>query len=62
MCLCFGCGGVGWCRWRVGRGLGTGVGSGGGGVMSCVRCESGLSVWMAGPRYLCIVLGGYLHI
>ena len=34
VCLCFGCGGVGWCRWGVGRGLGPGVGSGG--VVLCL--------------------------
>ena len=43
MCLCFGCGGVVWCRWVVGRGLGQGSGA----VGWCyvyVRCESGFSV------------------
>ena len=43
MCLCFGCGGVGWCRWGVGRGLGQGSGAVGW-CYVCVRCESGFSV------------------
>ena len=37
MCLC------GWCRWRVGRGLGQGSGAVGW-CYVCVRCESGFSV------------------
>ena len=49
--MCFGCGGVG-------RGLGQGSG-----VVLCL-CEVG--VWIlcvdGRSRYLCIVLGGYLHI
>ena len=32
-----------WCRWGVGRGLGTGSG-GMGWCYVCVRCESGFSV------------------
>ena len=27
-----------------------------------MSCESGLCVYIAGSRYLCIVLGVYLHI
>ena len=49
-----------WCRWGVGRGLGPGSGA----VRwcyVCVRCESGFCV-DGRSRYLCIVLGGYLHI
>ena len=45
--------GLRWCRWGVGRGLGLGVG----GVVwcyVCVSCESGLSVYMAGPS-ICIL-------
>ena len=55
VCLCFGCGGVGgeWAWTRVGSG----------GVVLCL-CEVG--VWIlcvdGRSRYLCIVLGGYLHI
>ena len=30
-------------------------------VLVCVRCESGILVYMAGPG-ICIVLGGYLCI
>ena len=49
MCLCFGCG-CGWCR-------GLGPGSGAVGwcyCYVCVRCESGFSVWMAGPG-ICVL-------
>ena len=46
-----------WCRWGVGRGLGSS------GVVLCL-CE--VLVWIlcvdGRSRYLCIVLGGYLHI
>ena len=45
----------GWCRWGVGRGLGPGSGA----VGQCyiwIFCVDGRS------RYLCIVLGRYLHI
>ena len=38
----------GWCNWEVGRGLGTGSGRVGWYYFS-VSCESGFSVWMAGP-------------
>ena len=41
MCLCFGCGGVGW--WGVVRGLGPGSGAVGL-CYVCVRCKSGFSV------------------
>ena len=58
MCLCFGCGGVGGVG---GEWAWTMVGSGG--VVLClyevlfwIICVDGRS------RYLCIVLGGYLHI
>ena len=47
----------------MGRGLGQGSGTVGW-CYVCVRCESG--VWIlcvdGRSRYLCIVLGGYLHI
>ena len=59
VCLCLGCGGVG------------GVGGEWVGVLTrvrrvgwcyvCVRCESGFSVYMAGPA-ICIFFGGYLRI
>ena len=60
MCLCFVCGGVD----DVG---GEMVGAlprvGSGGLVSCL-CE--VSVWIlcvdGRSRYMCIVLGGYLHI
>ena len=41
-----------WCRWGVGRWLGTG--SGKGWCYVCVSCESGLFVQMAGPG-ICIL-------
>ena len=50
MCLCFGCSGVGG---ELVGGLGQGLG-GWGGCYVCVSCESGLSVYMAGPG-ICIV-------
>ena len=46
-----------WCRWGVGRGLGPGLRAVGW-CYICVRCES----VVGRSRYLCIVLGGYLHI
>ena len=45
----------------MGRGLGQGSGAVGW-CYVCVRCESGFSVVDGRSRYLCIVLGGYLHI
>ena len=53
MCLCFGCGGVG----GVGGECVGGVGPGYGWVgwcYVCVGCESGLSVYMAGPG-ICVL-------
>ena len=48
-----------WCGWGVGRGLGPGSGA----VVLCL-CE--VLVWIicvdGRSRYLCIVLGRYLHI
>ena len=38
----------GWCMWGVCRGLGPGSG-GVGWCYVCVSCESGFSVYMAGP-------------
>ena len=58
MCLCFGCGGV------VGEWVG-GLDQGRerwGWCYVCVRCESGILCIDSRSRYLCIVLGGYLHI
>ena len=50
--------GLRWCRWGVGRGLGPGSG-----VVLCL-CE--MWVWIicvdGMPRYMCIVLGGYLCV
>ena len=43
MCLCLGCGGVGWCSWEVVRGFESGSGVVGL-CYVCVRCESGFSV------------------
>ena len=42
-----------WCRWGVGRGLGQWSGAVGW-CYVCVRCESGFSVWMAGPG-ICVL-------
>ena len=60
MCLCFGCGGVGGV---CGEWVGAWTRVGSGGVVLCL-CE--VSVWIlcvdGRSRYLCIVLGGYLHI
>ena len=50
VCMCLG---LRWCRWGVGRGLGPGYGMVGW-FYVCVRCESGLFVYMAGPG-ICIV-------
>ena len=52
MCLCFGCGGVGGVGGEWVGGLGQGLG--GWCSVMCVCCESGLSVYMAGPG-ICIL-------
>ena len=52
MCLCFGCGGVGG---------GLGPGYGGVGLCDvCVSCESGISVYMAGPG-ICVLCASEVH-
>ena len=60
MCLCFGCGGVGGVGGEWVGGLDQGRERWGG----LYLCE--VSVWIlcvdGRSRYLCIVLGGYLHI
>ena len=50
-----------WCRWGVGRGLGPGSVAVGW-CYVCVRCESGLFVYMAGPGICVLYLVDNLHI
>ena len=49
VCLCFGCGGVDGVGGEWVRGFGPGSG-GVGWCYICVSCESGFSVYMAGPH------------
>ena len=59
VCLCFGCGGVSGVGGEWVWGLGPGSGAVGGWLLFLgvwIICVDGRS------RYLCIALGGYLHI